>query len=172
MRDDEARNEPPIIGFSKELKFRIQNYFKDNHLSKRNIGWKLHFKPFFWLSIYLGALAIPFLGTLSFGWSCVLFVAAGLAMTGIGLNTMHGENHGSYSKKTRINKLAGARLCLFGGNPFFWKLQQNILHHMYTNVHSKHEDISAGALRRFSRIDKKDGSINFSNTILLSFIVG
>ena len=70
----------------------------------------------------------------------VLFMGFGLA--GIGLSVMHDANHGAYSKKPWINTLIGYSLNLVGANVFNWKIQHNVLHHSYTNVHEEDEDIS------------------------------
>jgi linoleoyl-CoA desaturase len=61
---------------------------------------------------------------------------------------MHDANHGAYSKKKWINTLVGYSLNMVGANSFNWKLQHNVMHHTYTNVHDEDEDISPrGVLR-------------------------
>jgi linoleoyl-CoA desaturase len=75
-------------------------------------------------------------------------VVMGIGVSGIGLSIMHDANHGSYSKKAWVNNLLGFSLNLVGGNAFNWKVQHNVLHHTYTNVHEVDEDISPrGVLR-------------------------
>ena len=142
-----------VGGFSHELKSRVNSYFKENGLSKKE-GASIYFKSILWISIYIGSFVLILTGIINVWGMLALALAMGLSMAGIGLNTMHGANHGSFSKNKSMNKLASSTLCLFGGNPFFWKLQHNVLHHTYTNVHSKDEDIDAGNLLRFSHEDK------------------
>jgi linoleoyl-CoA desaturase len=61
---------------------------------------------------------------------------------------MHDANHGSYSKKAWLNNILSFSLNLVGGNSLNWKIQHNVLHHTYTNVHEVDEDISPrGVLR-------------------------
>jgi linoleoyl-CoA desaturase len=61
---------------------------------------------------------------------------------------MHDANHGAYAKKNWVNIFVGYSLNLVGANAFNWKMQHNVLHHTYTNVHEEDEDISPrGALR-------------------------
>jgi linoleoyl-CoA desaturase len=66
----------------------------------------------------------------------------GFGIAGIGLSVMHDANHGAYSNKPWVNNLLGFSLNLVGGNAFNWKVQHNVLHHTYTNVHDADEDIS------------------------------
>lgn len=76
----------------------------------------------------------------------VLIMSVGLS--GIGLSVMHDANHGAYSSKGWVNTLLGYSLNLIGANAFGWKMQHNVLHHTYTNVHEEDEDISPrGAIR-------------------------
>jgi linoleoyl-CoA desaturase len=71
-----------------------------------------------------------------------------LGLAGIGLSVMHDANHGAYSNKKWVNTLMGYSLNLVGANAFNWKMQHNVLHHSFTNVHEEDEDISPrGVLR-------------------------
>ena len=84
----------------------------------------------------------------------VIIMSIGLA--GIGLSVMHDANHGAYSKKSWVNSVLGYSLNLVGANAFNWKMQHNVLHHTYTNVHEEDEDISPrGALRMSPHSDWK-----------------
>ena len=71
----------------------------------------------------------------------------GFGMSGIGLAIMHDANHGSYSKNKNVNKALGYLLNFIGGYPANWKIQHNVLHHRYTNVHDMDEDIDKGVMR-------------------------
>jgi linoleoyl-CoA desaturase len=71
-----------------------------------------------------------------------------MGLSGIGLSVMHDANHGAYAKQTWVNTMLGYSLNLVGANSFNWKIQHNVLHHTFTNVHDEDEDISPrGALR-------------------------
>ncbi len=73
-----------------------------------------------------------------------------LGLAGIGLSVMHDANHGAYSKKAWVNNIIGYSLNLVGANAFNWKMQHNVLHHSYTNVHDEDEDISPRGILRLS----------------------
>lgn len=83
-------------------------------------------------------------------------VAMGFGLAGIGLSVMHDANHGAYSKSNRVNVLIGYSLNLIGANAFNWKVQHNVMHHSFTNIHEEDEDISPrGALRFTPHTDWK-----------------
>ena len=75
----------------------------------------------------------------------------GIGMAGVGMNVMHDGNHGSFSKYSWVNKLMGSSIYILAGNVFNWKVQHNVLHHTFTNIHGHDEDLEAGRILRFSR---------------------
>lgn len=79
-----------------------------------------------------------------------LVVIMSLGLSGIGLSVMHDANHGAYSNRNWINIFLGYSLNLVGANAFGWKMQHNVLHHTYTNVHEEDEDISPRGVIRMS----------------------
>jgi linoleoyl-CoA desaturase len=76
--------------------------------------------------------------------------AMSLGLAGIGLSVMHDANHGAYAKNKWINTIIGYSLNAVGGNAFNWKMQHNVLHHSYTNIHDEDEDISPRGVLRLS----------------------
>jgi linoleoyl-CoA desaturase len=134
--------------FSSTLNKRVNEYFKTNQIEKHGNAemvvksvcmFAAYFIPY--ILILTGVISgmIPMIIS-------VLVMALGLA--GIGLGVMHDANHGAYSKKKWVNTLVGYSLNLVGANAFNWKMQHNVLHHTFTNVHDEDEDISPrGALR-------------------------
>jgi linoleoyl-CoA desaturase len=106
-------------------------------------------KTIFMFTIYFVPYALMITGTVSGIWSMfALCVVMGFAIGGIGLSIMHDANHGSYSNKSWVNNLLGLSLNLVGGNAFNWKIQHNVLHHTYTNIHDVDEDISPRGILR------------------------
>jgi linoleoyl-CoA desaturase len=80
----------------------------------------------------------------------LMWMIIGFGMVGIGTCVMHDSVHGSYSKYNKVNKILGYTMNMVGGNAFIWKIQHNILHHTYTNIHQADEDISMPGPLRFS----------------------
>ncbi len=134
--------------FATTLNKRVNDYFAKNGVGK-HANAEMILKTVFMFSLYF----IPYglilsgviTGTLGLLSSVVLM---GLGLSGIGLSIMHDANHSAYSKKEWVNTVLGYSMNLIGANSFNWKMQHNVLHHTYTNVHEEDEDISPrGALR-------------------------
>jgi linoleoyl-CoA desaturase len=143
--------------FQTELRKRVDSYFKENQLSKHG-NLHLYIKTLVMFAAYL----IPyFLITFQVfdhksTW-LLLTVLMGLGMAGIGMGVMHDANHGSYSKSDRFNKFLGFfSIGLLSGNALNWRIQHNVIHHTYTNVHDHDEDIAPiGVLRFDPHAEKK-----------------
>ena len=139
--------------FFKTLNSRVNSYFKENNL-KRTGNWQLWLKTIVMFCIFL----VPYFLILTIdmpGWLQILFtVIMGVGMAGVGMNVMHDGNHGSFSNKSWINNLMGSSIYILAGNVYNWKVQHNVLHHTYTNVHGHDEDLDAGRILRFTRHDE------------------
>jgi linoleoyl-CoA desaturase len=142
--------------FATTLNKRVNEYFRttgigrhaDSEMVIKTIVMFLgYFLPYG--LILAGVITGPVMLILS-----VIVMSLGLA--GIGLSVMHDANHGAYSTKPWLNDLIGYSLNLVGANAFNWKMQHNVLHHSYTNVHEEDEDISPrGVLRLTPHSDWK-----------------
>jgi linoleoyl-CoA desaturase len=142
--------------FFATLSQRVNQYFKTNKI-ERTANWHMVFKTVIMLSMYLIPYALILAGVFTTGLQLFLVsIFMGFGVAGIGLSIMHDANHGSYSKKAWINNTLGFTLNMLGGNAFNWKVQHNVLHHTFTNVHEVDEDISPrGVLRMAPESDWK-----------------
>lgn len=128
--------------FYKELRSRVNAYFKSNDISRYGNG-KMVFKTIFMIFLYLTPVVLN-ITVISNPWIALLFWAiAGFGMAGIGLSIMHDANHGAYSKKKKVNDRIGSIMMILGGSDVNWRIQHNVLHHTYTNVSTYDEDIDA-----------------------------
>lgn len=144
------------LDFSSTLNKRVNEYFKTEGISRHGDSemvikticmFAMYFVPY--ILIVTSIITSPWLLIAS-----VVVMSFGLA--GIGLSVMHDANHGAYSSKRWVNDLMGYSLNLVGANAFNWKMQHNVLHHTYTNVHEEDEDISPrGVLRLTPHSDWK-----------------
>lgn len=106
------------------------------------------------LLLFFGPFAIMGLGLVnSTGFLFGLYLISGLGMAGIGMGVMHDANHGSYSRKRKVNELLGKTMNLIGANAYVWKIQHNMLHHTYTNIEGADDDIVTPYFLRFSPHD-------------------
>jgi linoleoyl-CoA desaturase len=108
-------------------------------------------KTIFMFSLYFLPLLLILSGTIIDPWTALgLCLLMGAGIAGIGLSVMHDANHGAYSEKKWVNNLLGYSLNIVGGNAFNWKVQHNVLHHTYTNIHDADEDISPRGILRMT----------------------
>lgn len=136
--------------FFTTLSQRVNHYFKSNSI-ERTANGAMVFKTIFMLTLYSAPYFLVVTGAVTSGWGMIILCALmGLGAAGIGLSIMHDANHGSYSKKKWVNDLLGLTLNLMGGNAFNWKVQHNVLHHTFTNVHEVDEDISPRGILRMA----------------------
>jgi linoleoyl-CoA desaturase len=135
--------------FFRVLKSRVDDYFRENHISKY-ANLEMVVKTIVFLSLYF----LPMLAMLVWNFptlvQLLLWGLTGLGLAGIGMSVMHDANHGAYSAKKWVNTLMGYTLNLVGGSVFNWKLQHNILHHTYTNISRYDEDIDDKLILRMS----------------------
>jgi linoleoyl-CoA desaturase len=130
------------------LSQRVNGYFTSNNI-QRTANAEMVIKTIFMLSLYTIPYFLLISGIFTSVWMMwALYAVMGFGKAGIGLSIMHDANHGSYSTKPWVNNTLGLTLNMVGGHAFNWKVQHNVLHHTYTNVHDVDEDISPrGVLR-------------------------
>jgi linoleoyl-CoA desaturase len=135
--------------FFPTLRGRVNQYFKENNISRYG-NQEMVIKSVVLISVYL----LCYLAILTLSLNAWLFlplvVLMGIAKAGIGMSVMHDALHGSYSKNAQINTLMGNTIYMVGVNDFVWKVQHNLFHHTYTNIHGLDEDIDTKVVIRLS----------------------
>lgn len=133
--------------FYKVLNKRVNKYFKDKNLSKK-ADLNMKFKTVFMLLLYFVPFAFLLSGVVTTVWPIMLmWVIMGFGMSGIGLSIMHDANHGAYSSNKKVNYALGFTMNFIGGFHETWKIQHNVLHHSFTNVHDHDEDLDQDVMR-------------------------
>lgn len=136
--------------FFSTLKKRVDAYFKDQKISKYS-NTTLIVKTIVLTAIYTVPFCLFLYVQPPFALSMVLWALMGVGLAGIGMSVMHDACHGAYSENETVNEWMGAIfITMLGGSPFNWKLQHNVLHHMYTNVIHFDEDIKDKLVLKFS----------------------
>lgn len=116
------------------------------------------------LSLYFMPVLAVSTGLLTHSWQLfVAFILSGFGMAGIGMGVMHDAIHGTYSPNPKINKLLGYTLNMVGANATVWKIQHNVLHHSFTNIHEGDDDINSPFFLRFSPHVKKNALHSFQH---------
>src|SRR6218665_1601159 len=134
--------------FSTTLNKRVNEYFKNQNIGRHG-NTEMVIKTICMFTAYFLPYGLVPAGVITGTLGLILAVVImSLGLAGIGLSVMHDANHGAYAKKRWVNTLIGYSLNMIGANAFNWKMQHNVLHHTFTNVHEEDEDISPrGALR-------------------------
>ncbi len=136
--------------FTDELRQKVNQYFADKKICKSG-GKSIVIKSIVMLTLFLTPIVILNLGFVSqIPLVFTLYLISGIGMAGIGMGVMHDALHGSYSKSKSINRLMGYSINLIGANATIWKIQHNVLHHTYTNVHELDDDLNTPTILRFS----------------------
>lgn len=132
------------------LNKRVNDYFKSHNIHRTGNA-EMVIKTIVMFLLYLTPYAFIVSGLVTSPWILIpLVIVMSLGLGGIGLSVMHDANHGAYSKRSWINTIVGYSLNLVGANSFNWKMQHNVLHHTYTNVHEEDEDIVTRGVLRLS----------------------
>lgn len=134
--------------WDRELRRRVNEAFKDLPSKKGNA--ELYIKAGILLTLYALLYATPFFFMVPVWLMIIGAMLGGIVMAGIGMNIMHDANHGSFSSKPWRNKLFGFSMYLVGGDTPNWKMQHNVIHHSYTNVHDHDDDLDSNGILRFS----------------------
>ncbi|TRZ41389.1 fatty acid desaturase family protein [Robertkochia solimangrovi] len=135
--------------FFKTVNSRVNEYFKENGIKKTG-NLQLYLKTAIMFLIFLTPYFLILTLDMNQWLQLLLTIVIGVGMAGVGMNVMHDGNHGSYSSKKWINQVMGASIYILAGNVYNWKVQHNVLHHTYTNIHGHDEDLDAGRIIRFS----------------------
>jgi linoleoyl-CoA desaturase len=139
----------PRAPFAEAVKSRVAAYFASTGISERG-DWRLYGKTLFAYALLVVSYVSLVWGVQT-GWGALL-AAFGMVQgyVLIAFNVMHDGAHGSYSHKNWVNRLAGASMDFIGSSALLWRQKHNQLHHTYTNIDGKDDDISLGSLMRLS----------------------
>jgi len=135
--------------FSKTVKKRVDDYFRENQIS-RHANFQMVLKTIILLSVYFGAYGLIISGQFSLGTMWMLTFLMGIGMAGIGFSVSHDALHGAYSSNPAVNRLLGFTFDLMGANGYIWKITHNIIHHTYTNINGHDEDLEVAGFIRLS----------------------
>lgn len=156
--------------FAADVRKNVNDYFKKNGIStKGNLYLVIQTLVMFF--IYVTPFIILLLVPMNIWFAIMLSVLIGIGMAGIGMCVMHDAAHGSYSHKEWVNKILCGTMYILGSNVYNWKIQHNILHHVYTNIDGFDRDIESRGPLRFS-FHSRPSKINHFQHIHAFFFYG
>lgn len=147
----------PIKGksFASDVRKKVNDYFKSNNISKKG-NHHLFFKCVLFFGLYFAPFVLILCGVITeFWWVMLSLLSMGIGLSGIGLTIMHDANHGSLSRKKWKNEVLKYTMNMIGASSINWRIQHNLLHHGFTNVHGADTDIDAPPFLRFTPHTKR-----------------
>ncbi|MEK6481496.1 acyl-CoA desaturase [Catalinimonas sp. 4WD22] len=136
--------------FFPTLRKRVNHYFKEQGISPYG-NRKMAEKTIALTILYLGSYAAILTLSVNAWWLLPFAILMGVGKAGIGMSVMHDALHGSYSRNATVNRWVGYLTYFIGANPVVWKIQHNVLHHTYTNIHGLDDDIRNKLIIRLSK---------------------
>ncbi len=140
--------------FHGELRRRINDYFIEVGQAKTG-NYQLFIKAIILVVSFIVIYTHLVFFTPAYWLAIVECIVLGGLTAAIGFNVMHDGAHGSFSKYTWLNELAGLSLNFLGANVFLWKTKHNVVHHTYTNIAGVDDDIEAGPFLRLCESQKR-----------------
>ncbi len=135
--------------FDTTIRQRIDAYFKEKNIQKTGSVF-LHFKAsLIFLSIVGFYFLLLFKATNIGEGLLYLFFLVQLKIL-LAFNVMHDASHNSFSKYRWLNYMASLSMEFLGSSNMLWKEKHNSLHHTYTNIDGKDDDLNIGSLMRLA----------------------
>jgi linoleoyl-CoA desaturase len=137
------------LEFKKTLNKRVNEYFSSKGLSK-HYNRAMILKTVIMLSLYISPFVLILSGLFPIWTVFLLYIIMGIGVSGVGMSVMHDGNHAGYSKNQKVNRLMGLTMNMVGADAYNWKIKHNKLHHVFTNIYGKDEDIESRVILRFA----------------------
>ena len=135
--------------FQAELKRRVGQYFEQTGQSPYG-GRRMVVKTAIVLAWFLASYLVLVFVAQTWWQGLLLSASLAFAMGGIGFSIQHDANHGAYSQRRWVNRLAGLTLDLLGASSYLWQWQHNVFHHTYPNLSGADNDIDFLPFARLS----------------------
>ncbi|MEQ8357963.1 MAG: acyl-CoA desaturase [Cytophagales bacterium] len=135
--------------FITSLRKRVRSYFDETGQSSKGNS-SLYIKALILVAMYIVPFALLMFFPFHFLIAFSLCVIMGIGLAGVGMSVMHDGAHGVFSQNKFLNKVAASTGYLLGSNTINWKVQHNVLHHTYTNIHEMDPDIETKAVIRLN----------------------
>lgn len=140
--------------FSRELSARVEAYFAERGIS-RHANLEMYAKTVLGLAMTVAAYSWLMTGRFTALQVIGVYVLLGVAQLYCCFNIAHDGNHGAYSQRKWVNRLAGYLFDATGASSYVWRLLHNTAHHSFVNVRGADTTLVSGNLFRFSPHDRR-----------------
>ncbi|MGZ5280699.1 MAG: fatty acid desaturase family protein [Bacteroidia bacterium] len=137
--------------FAAALRANVNQYFTDNNISTY-ANSAMVIKTIVLLTASFGPYFLVMFGDFTPWQMLGLACLSGFSLAGVGFSVSHDALHGAYSENPKINKLLGLTFPIIGVSDYFWKIKHNVMHHTYTNIYEKDEDLSVTKFLRMTPV--------------------
>jgi len=136
--------------FFRDLKGRVNKYFKENGISK-HANAAMVFKTVFAFVCWVVVYTILISNLLSFSYAATIagFCVLGFINIFIAFVVMHDACHNAYSANKKVNRILGYSMNFIGGNSYLFTKMHNA-HHAFVNIHGIDVTLESHGLFRFS----------------------
>ena len=135
--------------FIKDLRSRVDAYFKDNNISQY-ANTEMYIKTIVAVVAWVGTWLWIMSDTLSSPLALyMVYLLLGYVNIFIAFNIMHDATHDAYSPNKKINKILGYSMDFIGGNQYLFRRMHGA-HHGYVNIHGIDVTLETHGLFRFS----------------------
>jgi linoleoyl-CoA desaturase len=136
--------------FIRELRRRVDAYFKDNNISP-HANAEMVFKTIFAVVAWVSTYAWIMSDTLSASPLAMylVYMLLGYVNIFIAFNIMHDATHDAYSANKKVNKILGYSMDFIGGNQYLFRRMHGA-HHGYVNIQGIDVTLETHGLFRFT----------------------
>lgn len=135
--------------FAETLQTRVDQYFTETGQSKTG-DWRLYYKGVLSLLSIIISYTVLLTAHLGLWGNLITLFILVQSMIILAFNTMHDGGHGSFAHSKKWNDIASWSMELLGSSSMLWRQKHNILHHTYTNIDGKDDDLDIGYLLRLA----------------------
>jgi linoleoyl-CoA desaturase len=137
--------------FAADLRANVNQYFTDNNISQ-HANAAMVIKSIILITFAFAPYFLIMFGNFTPWQMLGLICISGFSVAGIGFSVSHDALHGAYSANPKINKIIGLTFPLIGVSDYLWKVKHNIMHHTFTNIYEKDEDLSVTKFLRMTPV--------------------
>src|SRR6478672_5094311 len=133
-------NSPEKTGFVKELRERVNDYFRKTGLSKRG-GKEITFKTIFLFTLFIVSYSLMLSNFFSSIGILLLALLFGITSVLIVFCVAHDAGHQALFSNNKLNRIFSYSFNLLGASTYLWNITHNQIHHAYPNVGNYDTDI-------------------------------
>ena len=111
---------------------------------------RLHAKALFISALVIVSYWVLVISDVTLALRIVAACSLVIALVALATGVMHDANHGSFSSKPWLNRMASLTSDALGASSWLWRVQHNLLHHGNTNVEGHDADLELAPFARLA----------------------